>query len=190
MFDSIDTSTLSGAINGDSLSTTSDCIITNNVGYRGGGGYYAGSFVRCFFKDNIAVNQNGANLMAGSAYNCVFDNTQDGANATYQTACYNCTFVGKGYSAKEASIFNCLLSNAYDANVSLYGSVYVKSPNRTAKLIDESSKQAEKSQIALDAHYRPLAGSLAIDAGSNSRYSIPGGYEHQERFDFHLANAR
>lgn len=175
-----------GAINGDALSTTSDCIITNNVGYRGGGGYYAGSFVRCFFKDNIAVNQNGANLMAGSAYNCVFDNTQDGANATYQTACYNCTFVGKGYSAKEASIFNCLLSNAYDANVSLYGSVYVKSPNRTAKLIDENSKQAEKSQIALDAHYRPLAGSLAIDAGSNNHYSIPSGYEHQERFDFHF----
>ena len=175
--------TYSGAINGDSLSTTSDCIITNNVGYRGGGGYYAGSFVRCFFKDNIAVNQNGANLMAGSAYNCVFDNTQDGASATYQTACYNCTFTGKGFSAKGASALNCILATEYDKDVGMHNCVYVESPSRKAAFISNSVLTV-KTDIKLDNKYALQAGSVAIDAGSNLLYKTAVGYEHQEQYDF------
>ena len=172
----------SGAIAGDSNSKIDDCIITDNVGWRGGGGYYSGSFTRCFFKNNVAVNGNGSCLMGGSAYNCVFDN-KDG-NATYQTTCYNCTFTGKGYGAKEASVFNGIMAVEYDANVSLYSCVYINSPNRSAKLIDENSVLKVKADIKLDEKYALQAGSAAIDAGSNLLYKTAAGYEHQEQFDF------
>lgn len=172
----------SGAIAGDSNSKIDDCIITDNVGWRGGGGYYSGSFTRCFFKNNVAVNGNGSCLMGGSAYNCVFDN-KDG-NATYQTTCYNCTFTGKGYGAKEAFVYNGIMAVEYDANVSLYSCVYINSPNRTAKLIDENSVLKVKADIKLDEKYALQAGSAAIDAGSNLLYKTAAGYEHQERFDF------
>ena len=174
--------TYSGAIAGESNSKIDDCIITDNVAYRGGGGYYSGHFVRCFFKDNVAVNGNGSCLVGGFAYNCVFDN-KDG-NATYQTTCYNCTFTGQGYGAKEASVYNGIMAVEYDNNVSLYSCVYINSPNRTAKLIDENSVLKVKADIKLDEKYALQAGSAAIDAGSNLLYKTAAGYEHQEQFDF------
>jgi len=94
----------------------SNCIITENSAYYGGGGIYNGTISRCTISSNSAVNGAGAYL--GTFDNCLlFGNSAsfDGGGG-YQGTYYNCTIssnsaVGMAGGVYGATVYNSIIWN-------------------------------------------------------------------------------
>lgn len=152
--------------------TLVDCVVTNNVAnQRGGVAYYClVAAYRCYFADNSAVSALGnCCIGGGSFYNCVFK----GADACYQTgAAYNCTFLENGF---RGTTYNCLYFGATGRGENCYNGVYVRTSAGSPQY--HGGKQVTLADIPYDpVTYRPLAGSQAIDFGSNELYTAAGDY--------------
>lgn len=162
-----------------------DCIITNCFSSYGGGGN-GGTYVRCRFIRLGAVSQGGA-VTGARLYGCYVDNCFDVPIADNQ-GLYNCTF---GPTARilftgnlvntlirefNKPIVNCLIltklsgkyiysySQAYNNLVSAEAGPTFASTGSSANNVTN----IPAANLPADAEGRPLAGSLAIDAGDTS----------------------
>jgi hypothetical protein len=93
-----------------------DCIISNNVAYRGAMGY-GGTYLRCYFADNHTIRNDGG-LKGGVAANCIFTgNYNPGGTLRDGTAAYNCTVVENdtvgGVAFGRGDIYNSICRSAH-----------------------------------------------------------------------------
>ena len=93
-----------------------DCIISNNVAYRGAMGY-GGTYLRCYFADNRTIRNDGG-LKGGVAANCIFTgNYNPGGTLRDGTAAYNCTVVENdtvgGVAFGRGDIYNSICRSAH-----------------------------------------------------------------------------
>jgi len=181
--------------NGGALSSASandsyviDCIITNNMASNRGGAIYAGPTpIRCYFANNAAVGTSiGQSFCSVQAYNCVFGATSNSYHA-YQSQLYSCTFLGPNMACRACDVYNSLLRCEEWGKNSLYRCYYTVdlhiASGEENQVLDGTMKVAA-SQIAVDENYRPVAGSLAIDAGSAEYRTMPTALAAREKLDF------
>lgn len=160
-----------------------DCIISNNVAYIGGGGQDAG-YVRCRFLGNISSDSGAAvrepwllrecvidrnrGISAVSepyaVYGCTFgkDNVRiDGTTQSIPLQCdpgtavwkvYNTLFLGGG-SSNVRWAYNCAMPTGYKLN---HDSTHTTFTNENPRV----------GNVAVDADYRPLLTSVAVDAAN------------------------
>ena len=96
-------------------SVVADCIISNNVSFRGGGGYQ-GTYIRTKILSNIAT-EIGSGLYAGcTLYNCIFDG--NGGTGFYcpswSAYMYNCVFGPNGTSIRADGTKDDKRAHAYN----------------------------------------------------------------------------
>ena len=144
--------------------TAIDCIITNNVAYRGGGNYY-GTNIRCYFKGNVAFN--GSANMAGSSYNCLFAGEQ-----AYQGSYYNCTFGSSSYP-RQGIAYNCLVlgtGSSSNGSPEFHRCYHIKG-YKSDTTLDDCVVFNSASDLKVDSSGRPTdSTSSIIDAGSATYY--------------------
>ena len=181
--------------NGGALSSASandsyviDCIITNNMASNRGGAIYGGPTpIRCYFAGNHAVDTHiGQSFVSVQAYNCVFGATINSYHA-YQSKLYSCTFLGPGTACRSCDVYNSLLRCDEWGKNNFYRCYYTEnlhlSSGEENQVLDGTMK-VTASQIAVDENYRPVAGSLAIDAGSAEYRTMPTALAASEKLDF------
>ena len=87
-----------------------DCIVTNNVAWRGSAGY-GGRFLRCLIADNYAVRLDYA-VSKGVAASCVFEKNLNSYGIMGGGYAYNCTFIARDSSSARAfgnvNLYNCV----------------------------------------------------------------------------------
>ena len=93
-----------------------DCIISNNVAYRGAMGY-GGTYLRCLFANNYTIRNDGG-LKGGVAANCIFaGNYNPGGTLRDGSAAYNCTVVENdpngGVAFGRGDIYNSICKSAH-----------------------------------------------------------------------------
>lgn len=169
-----------------------DCVISNNVAYRGGG-TQGGRFVRCRFMGNIALGSSvgsaGYNIVR--AWNCDFASgelvyTPDHRYSYF----YNCTFAADPWTTSKDGYFvylmNCIVKSPLIRAHGKYESCLVAGSTATAYSCDERTKEVTMAELALDENGVPQAGSVAIDYGSNSLYtaSLPSNHWAFARMGF------
>ena len=96
-------------------SIVADCIISNNVSFRGGGGYQ-GTYIRTKILSNIAT-EIGSGLYAGcTLHNCIFDG--NGGTGYYcpswSAYIYNCVFGPRGTSIRADGKTDAVRAHAYN----------------------------------------------------------------------------
>ena len=152
-----------------------DCQLLNNgcgVSARGGT-MYKGTALRCYFGSThqgcLAYSSSVIidSLISGSAY------LYSGCNT------YNCTFIGGAY-LRACNSFNCLFigsgtsskNQKNDDDKSNHHNTFSRSTFDLDTCIqDEGSRVVTEGETPYDSEtYRPLAGSVAIDAGNMSHY--------------------
>ena len=169
-----DYSNLGGGVVGTGSSKIVDCIITDNVGYRGGASY-SGDHVGCKIFGNRCLNTGAAGIYCPTlTYNCVIG---DGCYSPEGIPVYvNCTTEASlwGDATHSVSVYNSIVKAGVQATGKYYNCLITGSLEG-AKFIDATSRQVSVDELNLDANLLPLAGSVAIDAGSNALYeaSLP-----------------
>lgn len=156
-------------------SVITDCMISNNVGCM-----YAivsyGTYYRCKFVHNRITNQGG--VSNGALYNCIVDHNYGGPYQAYRLfACVNsvvgqnCTsYCAKGSDAiAQRCYYNSIIQGTFE-NITLRNCLYTGSGVGVCDLKD-GSRKVTAAQLNLDADYRLLPGSVAIDAGTNEFYA-------------------
>lgn len=136
-----------------------DCIISNNVAYRGAMGY-GGSYLRCFFANNHTIRNDGG-LKAALAANCIFtaNYSPGGALRDSGSYTYNCTLVesdpvggvtyGRGY------VYNSICCGAHappDAVTGIKGTVidgYGKTSGQDTLRADPCFKDADNGDFRI-----------------------------------------
>ena len=157
-------------------STTVDCVISNNVTGRSAG--YCGTYIRCKFLENTGYANSPASRNC-YLYNCLFDHNR-GQN-TVQNHYYanGCTFGADNlllngeetFSMSQpltgGVMYNSLSLGRINTDVLSCNCAFVS--NKTMPTADRRTNcvVATAAELAVDADYRPLFGSKAIDAGSN-----------------------
>ena len=160
-------SSSSGDSDGGAASTATliDCIVTNNVAYRGGGNYY-GTNIRCYFNGNTAFN--GPSSVGSASYNSLFVGEQ-----AYQGSVRNCTFARSSYP-REGACYNCLVmgtGSSYNGGPKFYHCYHVEGYTSDAILDDECVVYQSAASIKVDSAGFPTNSTSAIiDAGSEARY--------------------
>ena len=93
----------------------SNCIITANTSYSGGGGSYYGTFYDCTFFGNSADGSGGGNAR-GTLYNCTVSNniSSYSGGGTYYGTLYNCILFANlayrdGGGNSRATLYNCAI---------------------------------------------------------------------------------
>ena len=141
-----------------------DCIITNNCAkYSGSGGLYGVTAFRCFIGDNW-VDGSEANMIYGHPINCVFLSGSCGSSKAT-----NCLFLpdAKILSAR-GGVVNCVLctgstSSSCNCTNTLYGA--------KANYCDYyNCQQVSGLADMFDEHYRPKAGTIPVNFGTNELY--------------------
>lgn len=201
------TATQSGTFGGgvdcaDYASYIVDCVISNNVAVRGGGGH-KGTYIRTKILSNYATTDLGSGLYLGCyLYNCLFDD--NGGIGFYsageRSLMVNCLFAPQGTSIRADGTDEGKRTDAYNT---IFMSDILLNPNDTNNTkkkmrlhncltmavvpsnveIDEDctvtngfSSAAEKlAWLGLDENYRPtkaLPGVL-VNGGNNAMYSLP-----------------
>ena len=157
-------------------STTVDCVISNNVTGRSAG--YCGTYIRCKFLENTGYANSPASRNC-YLYNCLLDHNR-GENAVqnyYHVE--GCTFGADNLYRDGNEAFsltlpetgsvmcNSLSLGRIAQTVLSYNCAFVS--NKTMPTADRRTNcvVATAAELAVDADYRPLFGSKAIDAGSN-----------------------
>ncbi|MBQ6330403.1 MAG: hypothetical protein IJI35_15390 [Kiritimatiellae bacterium] len=158
-----------------------------------GGGVYGGLVVECVFSNNVASFR--GNAASGSAellrcyvgndpsesYSCyagvhLIDCVHDTSKNAYSSIrAYNTTFV-RGYPYQWSHIYNCLFLSGHGSAsqpATLYNCIST-SAQSTATAGDENNQYSvAKADIGYDTTtYRPLSGSLAVDAGNDAYYAL------------------
>ena len=181
-----------------------DCVISNNVSYRGGGGH-KGTYVRTKIFSNFATEV-GSGLYEGCyLYNCAV-NGNDGVgfySASSRSIMVNCIFGPSGTSVRADGYQDTSRSDAYNT---IFMSPVLTSKNNMDKLklrmhnclamdtvpqdveIKEDctvtngfANAAEKlAFLGLDENFRPVKAlpGVLVNGGDNSMYSFPD-YENR-----------
>jgi len=166
-----------------------DCIVTNNYSARGAGVAGANS-LRCRFSDNRA-NETGCDVYSGKAYNCFFGDVANGSTYNFygpaSTRCVNCTFAGTGYagalSAVGCGFYNCLVLKNVAMRMTMTNCVYTGSLGNNSSA-GNSKKVDSVEAVHLDASYRPLRNSPALDKGDAAYYTLPDAVADEAVYDF------
>ena len=135
--------------------------------------------MRCFFENNRAVTGVGHSRQGGYAYNCVCG-TSPGPHF-YIVTSYNCTFIGK--SSRSGCTYNSIVLGGDGDLDTMTNCYYVTKSSGTT--VDESCRKCSAAELALDANYRPVWSNIAINAGSDARYSFPSALSSERAKDFH-----
>ena len=164
-----------GGSTGDHLVT--DCIISNNVAWRGGGAYYA-SLRRCLIIGNKGCDGSGA--AAGTyrcnLYGCVSAHQIGNYNVMYPVAVYDSTIIQtNSYQAlyitgQDCRVRNTLVfgaaHNERAGNVA-YNTLMTSLSDKGSNFLGTCSAVVDKSQLLFDADFRPVIGAnVAIDAAN------------------------
>ena len=167
------TSTSGGGINGSGLAV--GCVLTNNCSKGRGGGAFEAKFWRCAFLQNKAMEPGYATYY-GKAYHCYYD------THPYITDTYGCTFAGMAYG-RGGVHYNGLFigyNTEYSNSPNFHHCYFSYTPakgNSSTPVLDEACVITNAASLAIDGHYRPLAGSVAVDAGNNAYLeTVPSGY--------------
>jgi len=176
-----------GACCADSSSFITDCIITNNAAYRGGGMFWS-TAVNCLIMDNTATDNNAPGLYRGKLYGCVVDNNFGGNAVMYPSVVCNCTFgpdnlglngtsrandlyfYPGGADPTEPIVFNSLIYRAAN-NKDYYRNCAFASDqggNVTAEHIGPGSILTTSVALSLDPDHRPYKSSAVVDRGDAS----------------------
>ena len=150
-----------------------NCVLTGNVGCRGGATANI-SAIGCRFYGNYA-GSTGVDMFGGGGYNCIFGS---GASAGYNVYTggpfVNCTFHGSGSFGRNfgaGGFVNCIISKADGGNnKNAFLNCLINTTFTEGSTADESNTRVTAAELNLDADGIPLAGSVAIDTGSNSLY--------------------
>lgn len=164
-----------------------DCVISNNIAYRGGGGAHNGiNAVRCRFFDNVS-NSGAGGLDSCCIYECIIDRNYGyygGANQPYLAV--NCTFGADNRKLNRTTpacalrcdpgsavwkIFNsvflggepCPVRHAYNCVVPAEGFLVTTQPS--SNWVDIAY-----SQVEVDGLYTPVFSSSAIANRANMEY--------------------
>ncbi len=177
-----------GGIAGDTTAFVMDCIISNNVAQQRGGALFFGPVaIRCIFSRNVAVaTAIGDAINGSSAYNCVFTGPGNSYHA-YNMDIYNCTFMSGATACRSCNVYNSILIGADHGNNYFYrcllaGDLFDGTYQSFAN--DETIVNVPSSKRALDENFRPVAGSIAIDAGSAEYRTMPTALAASEKLDF------
>ena len=172
-----------------------DCVITNCIATRGGGGD-GGIYVRCRVEDCDATKANSAAIRWASLYNCLI--VRNGRRCpTAPAVAYvfsggavvNCTFAGNAGKALgdwPRTVYNCLFTENGDAGLGSTGS-----PTYGYCLVDKNGgvpsptciRPSDNFQLFAPAvgDYRLLPTSLAVHAGDkNALDLIPEQYRGKD----------
>ena len=161
----------------------SDCIVSNNISYAGGGGAYRGAkVVRCRFFENRSKNEGGA-VANCCIYECVFDRNCGPYGVSQPYEVRGCTFGAEnkdwnGNSARCAlrsdpyeavwPVYNCLflggdrcpVKHVYNCIAPNDGFIYSE---RKTGVVHDNIRVAE---VETDALYAPAYGSAAMNAAN------------------------
>ena len=161
----------------------SDCIVSNNISYAGGGGAYRGAkVVRCRFFENRSKNEGGA-VANCCIYECVFDRNRGPYGVSQPYEVRGCTFGAEnkdwnGNSARCAlrsdpyeavwPVYNCLflggakcpVKHVYNCIAPNEGFIYSE---KTTGVVHNNIRVAE---VETDALYAPAYGSAAMNAAN------------------------
>ena len=175
---------IGGGVCGRGDSLVLDCIITNNFAQYGGG-VHGGRYVRCLLKGNYTITSGGARSQwqgrdgygypyNSHFYNCLFGSTDGNSVLVYYNCyLYNCTFAGTAYQSPQhfCSLYNCIVPGSTligGGNVSYVNCLLGSEPSNPKTM--EGSRVVSDWTSVMDASFRPLAGGLAVNGGSNSCY--------------------
>ena len=167
-----DTTCNGGAVYGTATFYVTDCIVSNNMSYFRGGAFGTGGVItRCLLTKNRAPNTRvGQSMQNGTAYNCLCKDAGDSYHF-YSSTIYNCTFTGPGTSARNGTAYNCIcLVSDGGQSLKFYNSYLV---DLSSSAVTNNCVKTTAALLALDENYRPKPGSVAIDAGNPSYYSLP-----------------
>jgi len=162
-----------------------DCDIVGCKAYRGGAGYM-GTWVRCYFKGNTP-GQIGSGFYSGAKlYNCVIDNVWHGyfaCNATLvHCTCLSVTEMMLRGLGSGCKAYNCLiqcprLSEGNAGSIAARCAYLREAATGNGKMsTNDCLHAASLAELAVDATYAPLKGTLAIDAADDSLAPFPEGY--------------
>jgi len=156
-------------------SVITDCIISNNVGCTYAITSY-GTYYRCKFIHNRITNWGG--VSSGVYYNCIVDHNFGGSYQVFRPYAFvngvvgsNCTSYCTSGSDSEIqrNYYNSVIMGT-SHNSTLRNCLYVTGGIGNSTAID-GSRKVTAAQLNLDADYRPLPGSVALDAGTNEFYA-------------------
>ncbi len=174
-----------------------DCIISNNVSYRGGGGFQ-GTYIRTKILSNFATELSSGLYAGCTLYGCVFDGN-DGTGyycPSWPAYIYNCVFGPNGTSIradgttddKRAHAYNTIfmssiLSNSQSGQkMRLHNCITMGTVPSDVTLDDDCTKTngfanaaAKFKWLGLDNDFRPaktLFGRI-VDVGTNAYYTLP-----------------
>lgn len=172
------------------LALVTDCIISNCVARRGGGGFY-GVYNRVRFLDNsIIQGGNGPAARGNGSKTCILANClvdrNEGWATVYSSELVNCTFGadnmqggnkdGSTAIVDAPSVTNCLILGLKDvrARTAFHGCVFSQ---KTAELIAKNSPAGSDasclvtSDLAVDANLSLVIGAnAAVDAADGDAY--------------------
>ena len=164
----------------DMLPTVTDCIISNNLAFRAGGGAYA-RFVKCRFHGNTAANDNMSAAGYGTFHHCIVDGNFGGSALMYPYEVHNCTLGPRNYKVNKTTLVYDLYFYGNASRVQTFNSIVFRPANdsgyyRNCVLGSDNGKVSDANKgegsiltnmdaIAIGDDYRPLAGSPAIDMG-------------------------
>ena len=173
-----------GCVRGSESAAVIDCVVSNNFsGYRGGAFYGGPATVRCLFANNSCAGGVGQSKYSGTAYNCVFAESS-GYHVSGGTI-YNCTALYGVSNFKNATIYNSILLKKDSGNNKLYRCVYVERSSDTTVDEDCISISSEEAASFLDECWRPLKGSVAVNAGNPEYYVFPDALESEKYMTMH-----
>ena len=163
---------LGGGVYGPSGALVENCIISNNVAFRGGGATHV-RLVNCKVIDNFGTDStgSGSGIHYGSAYGCVFDHNKGHSTALYTSPICGCTFAPGNTSA--SAIYttyaltlenNIIFGSSYLLKTTPIYSFFEKLP--TVGTLGDGCVVTNAQSLQLDKNYQPVIGSnVAIDAG-------------------------
>ena len=160
-----------------------DCIISNNVAWRGGGAAHA-SLRRCRIIRNKGCDGSGAasGTYRSEHYGCVVAHQRANYNVMYPGGVYDSTLVltNNGSRAFYVTTQTCPVRNSIiigqahnesTKNVAYNTFMTAVSSKTDESFVGAGSAVVDKSLLPLDADYRPVIGAnVAIDGGSTNYY--------------------
>lgn len=189
-----------GGVNcGGSDSMVVDCIISNNVARRGGGGHL-GTYVRTKILSNFSTESNlGSGLYEGCyLYNCIFDNNPSTGfySAGSRSLMVNCVFGPNGTSIradgtaadKRSDAYNTifmspiLTNNGSGQKMWLHDCVTMDTVPSDVDLDDDCTKTngfanaaAKFAWLGFGTDFRPLTAlpGRIVDGGADAYYTFP-----------------
>ena len=169
----------------DTTSRIVDCVISNNVAYRGGAGV-RGTYVRCGVLNNKKTDLGGGVLYGFYAYDSYFDSNEDRHYIAGNSAGFwNCTFGAndgvidpRTASGTSVQAYNTVFLSKISGNsgiVNLHNCLALSGTNALAvadertlitNIVDVSERMA---YAGLDEDLRPVSvGGAVVDSGDNS----------------------